>query len=99
MRSNVDEVTPGSLNSRPSKGKDGVELAAAMKFNVASSRLRHRKRLKEKESLKNKNKCSDKPVKKQSILKKHLNLYLSKILESFSFSKWYMQSWNLGLKL
>ena len=99
MRSNVGGVIPGSLNSRPSKGKDGAELAAEMKFNVESSRLQHKKRLKGKELLKNKNKCSGKPVKKQSILKKHLNLYLSKILESFSFSKWYMQSWNLGLKL
>ena len=99
MRSNVGEVTPGSLNLRPSKGKDGVELAAAMKFNVVSSRLRHKKQLKEKESLKNKNKCSDKPVKKQSILKKYLKVYLNKILESFSSSMWYMQSWSLGLKL
>ena len=74
-------VTSGPLNSRPSKDKDGAELAAGMKSNAASSRLRRRKRLKGKELLKNKNKCSDKLVKNANILKKHLNLYLSKILE------------------
>ena len=81
MRSNVSGVTSGPLHSRPSKGKGGVGLAAGKKSNVVSSRLRRKKRLKGKELLKNKNKCSDKLVKNVKTLKKYLNLYLNKILE------------------